>query len=129
MDSRAGSGDMSIDRVRDELARMPDGPARLASLLELGRELLAEYNRVGPARPQAKPYLDEAIDTFDKAYAILQPGDAARGHVAAMLGLALAGRFGTHGGSQRDCDTGIHVLEEALSFPSLVPTHRAMARI
>lgn len=118
-----------VGELRAELGRYGDGPARLATLVRLGQALMAEYNRIGPGRPEARPYLDEAIDSFDKAYAILQPDDAMRGPLAALLGGMLAARYGAHGGASRDCDTGIHVLEEALSFPSMAQAQRVMAQV
>jgi hypothetical protein len=118
-----------IDDLRTELARFGDSPARLGTLVRLGQALMAEYNQIGPGRPEAKPYLDESIDAFEKAYAIMQPSDPVRGPVGAMLGGMFAARHAVHGGVMRDRDEGVKVLDEALTFPDLNPIQRAMAQV
>lgn len=117
-----------IDQVRAKLANL-DGPVRLPALVELAQVLMAEYIRLGPATPAAKPDLDASIDAFDEAYGYLDAGDPARGQVAGMLGFQLANRFAAHGGDERDRETAIHVLEEALSFPDLPAQLRGISRL
>ena len=45
------------------------------------------------------------------------------------LGFQLAARYGAHGGAERDQETGIRVLEEALTFPGLPASQRGMSRL
>jgi hypothetical protein len=118
-----------IDDLRAELAPFGDSPARLGTLVRLGQALMAEYNRVGPGRSEAKPYLDEGIDAFEQAHAIMQPDDPMRGPVGAMLGGMFGARHGVHGGATRDREEGIKILEEALTFPDMNSLQRAMARV
>ena len=117
-----------IVRLRADLAQLK-GTARLVGLVRLGQALMAEYTRVGPGLPAAKPHLDASIAALDEAYGYLEADDAVRGQVAAMLGFQLAARYSAHGGADRDCETGVHVLEDALSFANLPTTQRAMAQL
>ncbi|MFF5082402.1 hypothetical protein ACFY36_35595 [Actinoplanes sp. NPDC000266] len=119
--------DDDIARVRDELSRL-DGPARLPKLAELGQMLNKRYWTAGPGQPAALPHLSAAIEVWDEAYRLLDPGDPARGQVAVQLGTYLAARHGTHGGSTKDRDTAVFVLDEALKFPSVPPAQVVMAR-
>ncbi|GHJ48953.1 hypothetical protein Cs7R123_62950 [Catellatospora sp. TT07R-123] len=118
-----------IDDLREQLAGFGDAPGRLNTLVRLGQALLAEYHRVGPGRPEAKPHLDQGIAALAQAYEILRPDDAMRGPVAAMYGFTLAARHGSHGGADGDCDTGISVLEEALTSSALSPANRAISQV
>ncbi|SNY34532.1 hypothetical protein [Paractinoplanes atraurantiacus] len=120
--------DDDIARLRDELSRL-DGPARLPKLAELGSMLNKRYWTAGPGQPASLPHLSAAIEVWDEAYRLLDPGDPARGQMAAQLGTYLAVRHGAHGGAVKDRDTGIFVLDEALKFPSVPPAQIAMARI
>ncbi|XVV14274.1 hypothetical protein ACQP2X_07995 [Actinoplanes sp. CA-131856] len=119
--------DDDIARVRDELSRL-DGPARLPKLAELGQMLNKRYWTAGPGQPAALPHLSAAIEVWDEAYRLLDPGDPARGQVAVQLGTYLAARHGTHGGSVKDRDTAVFVLDEALKFPSVPPAQIVMAK-
>lgn len=117
-----------IDQARAKLANL-DGPVRVPALVELGQALMAECTRLGPAGPAAKPDLDASIDAFDEAYGYLDTGDPARAQIAGLLGFQLTNRFGAHGGAERDRETAIHVLEEALSFPDLPVQLRGITRL
>ena len=116
-----------VAALRSELSSL-QGPARMPLLLRLGQALMADYVRSVPGTPAAVSYLDAMVDAFEEAYAYLDAGDPVRGQVAAMRGYSLATRYSVHGGSERDRETGIHVLTEALSFAGIAPAVRAMAR-
>jgi hypothetical protein len=118
----------STERLREELSRMT-GPARLPKLTQLGQALATDYWRAGPGRPAALGVLSAAIDAWDEAYGLLDPGDPARGQVAVQLGWLLSARHGAHGSGPKDRDTGIFVLTEAARFTNLPPMQAAMARI
>ncbi|XVU27051.1 hypothetical protein ACQPZJ_08420 [Actinoplanes sp. CA-054009] len=120
--------DDDIARLRDELSRL-DGPARLPKLAELGQMLNKRYWTAGPGQPAALPHLSAAIEVWDEAYRLLDPGDPARGQVAVQLGTYLAARHGTHGGSVKDRDTAVFVLDEALKFASVPPAQVIMAKL
>ncbi|SCE68663.1 CHAT domain-containing protein [Micromonospora purpureochromogenes] len=118
----------SIERLRDELSRVT-GPARLPKLTQLGQALATNYWRTGPGRPAALGLLSAAIEAWDEAYRLVDPGDPARGQVAVQLGWLLSARHSAHGSGPRDRDTGIFVLTEATRFTNLPPMQAAMARI
>jgi hypothetical protein len=117
-----------VAQLRAELARL-SGPARLSTLVRLGQALMAEYTTIGPGTTAAGPDLDASIEALDEAYGLLDADGAVRGHVAAVLGFQLTARYCAHGGTDHDCQTGIHVLEEALSFTSLPASQRAMSQL
>jgi hypothetical protein len=113
-----------IAQLQSELAQL-QGQARLPGLVRLGQALLAEYHKA-PGTPAAKPDLDASILALDEAYGHTQLDDPMRAAVASLLGFTLAARVGAHGGPERDRETAIHVLEEALSFPQLTSVQRCM---
>ncbi|HZN73973.1 MAG TPA: hypothetical protein VFC00_20080 [Micromonosporaceae bacterium] len=117
-----------IARLQAELAQLTD-PARLPVLVRLGQAYMAEYTNIGPGSPAAKPDLDASIEALAEAYGYLGGDDAIKGQVAAILGFQLTARYTAHGGADRDCQTGISVLEDALSSPSLSAPQRAMTQI
>jgi hypothetical protein len=120
--------DANVAALRDELIRLT-GPARLPTLIRLGQHLVNNYWRAGPGRPDALADLSAAIETLDEAYNLLDYAEPARGQIAGQLGYLLAARHGAHGSGPRDRDTGLHVLNEALSYPHLPPMQVAMTRI
>jgi hypothetical protein len=117
-----------ISRLRAELDKL-SGPARTGALVRLGQALAERYWRTGPGSPAALPDLNAAIDALNEAYGYFDPADPFRGHVAAQLGWLLSARNTAHSASEHDQETGIQILEEALTFPSLVPAIGSMARI
>ncbi|MEV0005829.1 CHAT domain-containing protein [Micromonospora sp. NPDC050980] len=117
-----------IERLREELSRLT-GPARLPKLTQLGQALATDYWRAGPGRPAALGLLSAAIEAWDEAYRLVDPGDPARGQVAVQLGWLLSARHSAHGSGPRDRDSGIFVLTEATKFTNLPPMQAAMARI
>lgn len=121
----------TLDPVADLRARLAgqQGRARLNDLLKLGALLADQYWRAGPGQPAALPSLNAAIETFDEAYRLVELTDPLRGTVAAQLGVLLGARNTTHAPSDHDRETGIHVLEEALSFPDLPPVLRATVQV
>ncbi|GAA0476023.1 hypothetical protein Ade02nite_42320 [Paractinoplanes deccanensis] len=120
--------DGNIARLRDELSRL-DGPARVPKLVELGQALNQRYWRAGPGQPAALGELSAAIEAWDEAYGLLDPGDPARGQVAAQLGWYLSMRYGAHGSGPKDRDTAIFVLREALTFTSVPAPQVTIARL
>jgi hypothetical protein len=124
-------GELVIDDVETLRARLLglSGPARTRTLLELGQQLGSRYWRTGPGQPAALPDLDATIAALDEAYGYLDPGDGLRGQVASNLGWMLATRHLAHGGADRDRETGLHLLEEALAFPQLQPVLQATVRV
>lgn len=117
-----------LDELRANVARH-EGVAQTRPLMELGQELANTYWRIGPGSPAATPVLDEAIGVLDEAYGYLNAGDAMRGQVAAMLGWLSGVRHTAHGGSERDRETGIFLLDEALGYPHLPPIPQTVARV
>jgi hypothetical protein len=118
----------AVESLRAELAGL-HGPARAVPLLKLGQALADRYWRAGIGSPTARRELDAAVEAVDEAYGYLEPGDLLRGQAAAVLGWLLGMRHGVHGGATRDRETGIHLLEEAVAFPSLPPMQASVARI
>ena len=103
--------------------------ARARPLLELAAGLADRYWRIGPGRPDGAPHLDEAIACLDEAYHLFESGEFLRGQAAALLGWLLGIRHSVHGGTERDRETGIRMLEEALTFPQLPPMIQGTARL
>ena len=118
----------TVARLRAELARL-DGPARVGPSVRLGQALFERYWRAGPGQSAALPALNAAIEALDEAYGLIDFADPARGTVAGFLGWALAARHGAHGGAERDRETGIHLLDEALRYPNLPPAMGAAGRL
>lgn len=118
----------SAEALREELEHLR-GAERTIPLLKLGQIRFDQYWRAGPGSPAALPALNAAIEAFDEAYGYIDPADTMRGTAAATLGWLFGARSVAHAGPPRDRDTGIHVLEEALSFPSLTGPHRAGADV
>ncbi|MET7426018.1 hypothetical protein [Dactylosporangium sp. NPDC005555] len=116
----------NAEALREQLEHLRDAE-RTIPLLRLGQIRLDEYWRAGPGNPGALPALNAAVQAFDEAYGYIDPADTLRGTVAATLGWLLGARSLAHAGPPRDRDTGIHVLREALSFPSLTGPHRTGA--
>ncbi|MFI5707060.1 CHAT domain-containing protein [Kribbella sp. NPDC051620] len=130
MTNREGSNamDVTIAKLRADLAHLK-GPARLPKLLLLGQELSRRYMRTGPGTPAALADLSDAIAAINEAHGLAGRSDPARGHLAGLLGWLLSARYGTHGGSTEDRETGIVVLREALSFPGFPPMEVMTARL
>lgn len=101
--------------------------ARAIPLMREGQEHTSRYWRAGPDNPAAPGHLDAAVRVLDEAYGHLEPGDILRGQVAATLGWLLALRHTVHAGPDRDRETGIHLLEEAVAFPDLPPMQAGVA--
>ncbi|TDB99199.1 hypothetical protein E1091_07130, partial [Micromonospora fluostatini] len=121
--------DENIRILWDELSRL-NGPARVPKLMRLGQELLARCSgRTGPGRPTAFADLSAAIEVWDEAYRLSEPGDPARGEAAAQLGWLLTARHATHEGGPEDRETAIVVLGEALTVAELPPRQATMARL
>ncbi|RZT17499.1 CHAT domain-containing protein [Kribbella sp. VKM Ac-2569] len=120
--------DVTIAKLREDLSQL-EGPARLPKLLLLGQELGKRYVRTGPGTPGALGDLSDAIAAIDEAHDLASPGDQARGHLARLLGWLLFARYGTHGGSAQDAETGIAVLGEALSYPGFSSMEIITARV
>ncbi|HEU4348782.1 MAG TPA: hypothetical protein VFR35_13465 [Actinoplanes sp.] len=113
-------GNDDLDALRARLAGLT-GPARTRTLLELGQRLADRYWRIGPGAREALPYLDEGVAVLDEAYGHFEPGAVTRGRVAALLGWLAGTRYSVHFGAEADRETGIRLLEEALTFPQLPP--------
>ncbi|WFE95380.1 CHAT domain-containing protein [Micromonospora sp. WMMD987] len=128
MDDEVAKLRAEIAELHDRLRRL-DGRARLPTLVQVGQKLQLVYWRIGPGQPAALGDLSAAIEVWDEAYRLLDPDDPARGEVALRLGQLLAARHSTHGGATKDRETGIFVLDEALTFPDLSPTAVGMARL
>ncbi|MEV6415093.1 CHAT domain-containing protein [Kribbella sp. NPDC051718] len=120
--------DVTIAKLREELSQL-EGPVRLSKLLLLGQELGRRYVRTGPGTPGALGDLSDAIAAIDEAHDLARPGDPARGHLAGLLGYLLGARYGMHGSSAEDRETGITVLGEALSYPGFPPMEVITARL
>ena len=120
--------DEVLDALRANVTRH-DAAARTRPLVELGQALADRYWRAGPGTPAGRPFLDEAIPVLDEAYGHFEPGDAMRGQVAGLLGWLLAVRHTAHGSPDRDRETGIFLLDEALTFTQLAPIQRAVAQL
>ncbi|GAB7046463.1 hypothetical protein [Catenuloplanes indicus] len=120
--------DTTTASLRAELAGLT-GAERVRPLLQLGQQLMNDYWRSGPGQPGALPYLNQAIEVVSEACEHLETGDAHRGSAVAMLGVARAMRGLAHAGPPADCDTGVVLLEEALSAGTLPPGLRMMSRM
>jgi hypothetical protein len=118
----------AVDSIRAELTGM-SGAARTRPLLRLGQAFTDRYWRTGPGLAAALPDLNEAIKAFEEACGYFDRRDTFRGIAAAQLGWLLGARHLAHGGSEHDRENGILLLEEALTFSSLPPTLRTMARL
>jgi hypothetical protein len=118
----------AVSRLRARLATL-SGPAQTGTLGQLAQALQERYWRTGPGSPAGLPDLSAAIDALNEAYGYLDRGNALRGQVAAMRGWLLGIRHVAHGGSERDRETGIHLLEESLTFPNLSPAFGATVRL
>lgn len=108
--------DDELDALRSELGRL-SGSERIRRQIELAQALTASYRRARAGDPSAQPYLEEAIEVLAEAYDHLEPGELLRGTVAAQAGWLLGVRYVNHGRSENDLETGIRLLEEALTFP------------
>lgn len=120
--------DDGLDALREKVARHT-GAARARPLVELGTALSERYWRAGPGTLAALPQLDEAIQVLDEAYDHLEPGEFMRGQVASQLGWLIGTRQTLHGGPDHDRDTGIRLLDEALSFSQLPQMLQSMSRL
>ncbi len=99
------------------------------ALLRLAQAALARASQTGVGTPGALPELNTAIDLCEKADAALQSDATARGPVCALLGFMLATRVVAYNGTDDDRETAIRTLEEALTFPELTQTMRAVSRM
>lgn len=115
---------MSDDEIKS-LEQQLDGlrnEARTQPLLQLGRLYFDRYWRSGPGTAAGRPYLDAGIRALTEAHGYLSPGDRHRGQAAALLGtLLLAKCTPSNGGTARDREQGIDVLEEAQTYTVLHP--------
>lgn len=127
--------DDEVAKLRAEIAELRrglsglNGPAQLPRLVQIGQKLQMIYWRIGPGQPAALGDLSAAIEVWDEVYSLIGPDDPVRGEVAFRLGQLLAARHSTHGGATKDRETGIFVLDEALTFPDLSPTAAGAARL
>ncbi|MEU4222385.1 hypothetical protein [Actinoplanes sp. NPDC026623] len=105
-----------IRALRDQVA-LHTGAARARPLVELGQALLDRYWRAGPGSPAGGPDLDEAITVLGEAYDLLGTDSPLYGQLAGQLGWLHGIRHTAHGGPAGDRETGIRLLEVALSRP------------
>jgi hypothetical protein len=112
--------DDTVTTLRSELAGL-SGPARVAPLSRLAQALAEQYWRTGPGRPEALPVL--------KCHGLLREGDSIRAQIAAQLGWLLGARYSTHTEDDRDRETGLRVLTEAVESPHLTKVLREMSRL
>lgn len=122
---------MSQDTITQLRAQLNGqvGHERAMTLIRIAQEEMTLANRIHPQKPAGRAHLNEALAAAEEAYGYFGPGDAMRGPVGVLYAVALAVRNAVGGGSERDRDRAIELIEESAAFPNVPPFQLATGQM